>query len=154
MEQLAKIIVLKSVDRSQICTRQPTSVCRNSAYVVDLNSLDHPNDIRADDNGIWIRNGFPVAYISVHKESDGSHKIHKRSKLDKTSHHFKLIRVYYRHADSPDFKKIISTVEGNEQLYSRVCLVFHTACNESTILGYLYHYCVRIYKRSQYLPSL
>ena len=38
---------------------------------------------------------------------------HKRSKLGKTSHHFKLIRVYYRHADSPDFKRIISTAEGN-----------------------------------------
>jgi len=79
MEQLAKIIILKSIDRSQICTRQPTSVCKNSAYVVDLHALDHPTDIRAEDNGIWIRNGSPVTYVSVHKGNGDSHKIHKRT---------------------------------------------------------------------------
>ena len=59
MDQLTKIIVLKSVDRSQICTRQPTSVCRNSAYVIDLHSLDHPTDIRADDNEF----GFVMGHL-------------------------------------------------------------------------------------------
>ena len=112
MEQLAHIVVLKSVDNSLICTRQPTSVCKNSAYVVDLQSLDDPTDIRADDNGIWEHNGSPNTYISVHREGDGSHKIYKRTKLGSTSHHFKLTRRYYRHSDSPDFRRIITTAEG------------------------------------------
>ena len=42
-----------------------------------------------------------------------SQEIHRRKKMKILPHHYKLTRTYYRHADSPDFKRIITTAEGN-----------------------------------------
>ena len=117
MENLSKIVILEQVEKGLICTQQPTNVCMNSTYVVNLHSLDDPSDIRADENGVWVRTGSPVTYVSLHQSSSGSHHIHKRSKLGKFSHHYKLIRTYYRHADSPDFRRIITTAEGNANIH-------------------------------------
>ena len=108
MEQLAKIVILESVKESQICSRQPTNVARNCAFVVNLHSLECPTDVRADDNGVWIRGGSPVTYVSVH----GSTSIVRRTRMRNFPNHYKLVRVYYRHADSPDFRRIITTAEG------------------------------------------
>ena len=92
----------ESINERIVCSRQPTSVCHNSVFIVDL------NDIRADDNGSWNRTGFPITYISVHKNSSGHQIIQKRSKFGNSSHHYKIIRVYYKHSSSPDFRKIIT----------------------------------------------
>lgn len=110
MEQLAKIVILEDVDESLICERQPTCVCKNSTFVVNLHSLEDPCDIRADDNGVWIRSGSPVTYVSIHNGKE----IYKRSKLGKHPHHYKLVRTYFRHRDSPDFRRIITTAEGKK----------------------------------------
>lgn len=61
MEQLAKIIILEDVDEGLICKRQPTGVCKNSTFVVNLHLLEDPCDIRADDNG----SGFVRALLSL-----------------------------------------------------------------------------------------
>ena len=74
--------------------------------------MDDPKDIRADDNGVWVRTGSPVAYVSIHQTRE-SQEIHRRKKMKILPHHYKLTRTYYRHADSPDFKRIITTAEGN-----------------------------------------
>ena len=38
MEKLCKIIILEQVEQKFICTKQPTNVCKNSTFVVDLHS--------------------------------------------------------------------------------------------------------------------
>ena len=147
MENLSKIVILEQVEKGLICTQQPTNVCMNSTYVVNLHSLDDPSDIRADENGVWVRTGSPVTYVSLHQSSSGSHHIHKRSKLGKSSHHYKLIRTYYRHADSPDFRRIITTAEGNANIhYTLVTLIsflFSVACISISLrgIGFLFLFC-------------
>ena len=111
VEKLARIVILESVKKSLICTRQPTNTSKNCCFVVDLHALGDPDDIRADDNGVWVRCGSPVTYLSIH-ETNGTKSIVKRHKLGKFPNHYKLTRVYYRHANSPDFKRIITTSEG------------------------------------------
>ena len=68
VEDLAQILLTKSVVSSQICVEQPCYVQRNAAFVVDLHKLKDPLDIKADENGTWIRKGSPVAYVSIHKD--------------------------------------------------------------------------------------
>ena len=60
MEKLCKIVILEQVEQKFICTQQPTNVCKNSTFVVDLHSLDEPADIHADENGVWVQTGSPV----------------------------------------------------------------------------------------------
>lgn len=94
-----------------VCTTQPVQVCHNVTFLVDLHALDEPMDIRADKNGAWSRKGSPVAYVSVHNNG-GTTAVYKRNHMGSHSHHYKLTRVYYRHSSSPDFTRIITTVNG------------------------------------------
>ena len=99
-----------------MCLKQPVQVCRNIAFIVDLHSLDDPLDIRADENGVWVRKGSPVAYVSVHNAA-GTVNVFRRSRMGNHSHHYKIMRIYYRHATSPDFRRIITTVYGKFEGY-------------------------------------
>ena len=51
------VIVLLDGDASLICTKQPILVENNYMFLVDLNSLDDPDDIKSDDCRHWIHNG-------------------------------------------------------------------------------------------------
>jgi len=97
--------------KREVCSTQPVQVCHNASFLVDLHSLADAMDIRADENGVWDRKGSPVTYVSVHKNGSTT-TVYKRSKLGSHAHHYKVTRVYYRHSSSPDFTRIITTVNG------------------------------------------
>lgn len=97
--------------KRKVCSIQPVQVCHNASFLVDLHSLADATDIRADENGVWDRKGSPVTYVSIHKNGLTA-TVHKRSKLGSHAHHYKVTRVYYRHSSSPDFTRIITTVNG------------------------------------------
>ena len=65
-QKLAKLLIACEVAKEKVCLKQPVRVCRNAAFIVDLHSLDDPLDVRADENGVWVRKGCPVSYVSVH----------------------------------------------------------------------------------------
>ena len=115
IETLAKLLLDTDLSvakgKREVCTTQPVEVCHNAAFLVDLNSLDDAMDIRADENGVWNRKGSPVTYISIHNNGSTT-TVQKRTKLGSFSHHYKVTRVYYRHSSSPDFTRIITTVNG------------------------------------------
>ena len=111
VEELGKLLIVDPILSERMCTKQPVWVCKNASFVVDLHSLDDPQDVRADENGVWQRNGSPVAYVSIHNSS-GNTRVLKRSKMGHHSYHFKLTRTYYCHTSSPDFTRIITTVHG------------------------------------------
>lgn len=105
-EELARLLLIKSaVPQSKICSKQPVRICHNVSFVVDLHTLDDPKDIRADENGVWQRNGSPVTYFSIHGA-----KVFRRTNMGNHSHHYKVSRTYYRHSSSPDFRRVITTV--------------------------------------------
>ena len=111
VEELARVLLTDSIPKQKLCTKQPVRVCNNATFVVDLNSLDHHQDIRADENGVWIRKGSPVAYVSVHTK-DTQTKIFRRTSMGNHPNHFKITRICYRHSSSPDFQRIITTAYG------------------------------------------
>ena len=111
-EELARILLIDSaVPQQKVCTKQPIHVCHNVAFVVDLHALDEPKDIRADENGVWQCNGSPVTYVSIHGQSTNT-KIFRRQNMGSHSHHYKVSRTYYCHSSSPDFRRVITTVQG------------------------------------------
>ena len=108
IEELGAILLTKKVPKEKICHVQPTVVAHNATFVVDLNSLDDPKDVRADEGGVWKRMGTPIGYVSVHK----SVKVIRRKRMRDLSNHYKISRTYYRLASSPDFRRIITTAHG------------------------------------------
>ena len=65
VESLARLLL--DLDSSvasgklKTCTTQPVQVCHNVSFLVDIQALDDPMDIRADENGAWDSKGSPVA---------------------------------------------------------------------------------------------
>ena len=86
VEELARILLTNSVPEQKLCTKQPVRVCHNATFVVDLNSLDHHQDIRANENGVWIWKGSPVAYVSVHTK-DCQTNIFRRTNMGNHPNH-------------------------------------------------------------------
>ena len=111
LETLAKLLITDAVPSSNICSKQPVRVCRNVSFVVDVQMLDDPLDIRADENGTWRRKGSPIAYISMHTNKEKT-RFFRRTKAPTRSNHYKITRTHYRHASSPDFTRIITVVHG------------------------------------------
>ena len=101
IEDLAKVLLVKPIPSNKICSQQPLRVQHNCCFIVDLKQLDDHLDIRADDNGVWRRNGSPSAFVSIH---DGT--VMRRSKLHQFPNHYKITRYYYNHTSSPDFHTI------------------------------------------------
>ena len=117
LDSLANVLLTDSVPPSSICSKQPVHVCRNVSFVVDLHKLDDPVDVRADENGVWVRKGSPVAYVSMHTK-EGKTRFFRRTMKPTQPHQFKITRTYYRHASSPDFTRMIAVAHGKLLLCS------------------------------------
>jgi len=122
VQELGRILLTNTVPQEKLCSIQPTKVCHNTTFVVDLHALDDIDDIRADENGVWIRKGSPIAFLSVHDNGhDGKVKVVRRSRMGSHLHYYKLTRTYYQHSCSPDFHRIITTVHGSYYFLFLMC---------------------------------
>ena len=98
--------------RNRICTRKPTGVTFSSVYVVDLSCVHRLEDLRADDNGVWVHGGKPRRRYTV--EFDDSHcEVVSATPTDSEEgsndeNVFTLIRLYHRHKATPQFQRRIS----------------------------------------------
>ena len=104
LEMCLYVLICGDVLKEKICCMQPVNVSSDVSFIMNIEALDNPNDLKADVVGVWERKGSPVAYFSVHKRN-GKIKIYRRSKLGSISNHFKITRTYYKHTDSPDFSR-------------------------------------------------
>ena len=109
LEKLAQILLTQLVPSKKWCIKQPVHVQNNVSFVVNVSTLDDPMDICADENGVWIRKGSPVAYVSKHTKGDAT-LFYYRHKASDHPNCYKITRTYYRHSSSPDFKRIITIV--------------------------------------------
>ena len=76
--------------------------------MVDLSHLEKPEDLRADDLGSWLCNGKKCVRCTV---QDGQIlEIFSGS----SGNTYLLIRRYYKHATSGDFRRTIAEVYGKE----------------------------------------
>jgi len=49
----------------KVCTTQPTAVCHNCCFMVNLNCVCDAMDLRADDCGVRIHKGIRKTYVVV-----------------------------------------------------------------------------------------
>lgn len=110
LDSLADVLLNDSVQLSCVCSKQPVHVCYIS-FIVDLEMLEDPTDVRADEKGVRMRQGSPVAYVSKHIK-EGKAKFFRRTKKPTHAHQFKITRTYYQHAASHDFTRMIVVAHG------------------------------------------
>ena len=60
-----------------VCTAQPTSICENVSFIVDMTQLDHPDDLLSDDMGVWLNNRVDTTYFIAHTDEASVHSIER-----------------------------------------------------------------------------
>lgn len=87
------------------------------AFIISTEAVDHPDDLRADDLGVWINNAVRKSYYSVHYDDDRCKVTFMRKlgsrppQVSRSSVHC-LKRSYFKHKSSKDFSRIIFELTG------------------------------------------
>ena len=107
-------LMIGTVPSNRICYRKPTSITYSSVFVINLLSVHCIDDLRADDNGIWIHGGKPRKKYNIEFDQDTHEVISAVAVTDNTSrednNQFTLVRIYHHHQSTPTFHRRISYV--------------------------------------------
>lgn len=112
IEQLSRILVFEDVEPQKVCSGTPSNISHNVTFVVNLEEVGGLGDLKADEMGVWNRQGVPKAYISIRHKEGSKKEVIRRQKTMDLPHHYTITRTYYRNGSSPDLQKLIVTVEG------------------------------------------
>lgn len=61
IEDIVRILLNPNLDL--VCTKVPSSISSNVAFVVDTSKLEDMEDITADDMGVWKNNRVDTGYV-------------------------------------------------------------------------------------------
>ena len=99
-----------------ICLKQPTGCFKSSTFIVDLSKLDHREDIRADDLGVWRNVGVKSTYYSISLDSNSHVRRIKNLKSKRPSvmrnSIYRLKRTYWQHSEDINFSRRLFELEG------------------------------------------
>ena len=109
-EQLLGILFDPDIDENRICHQRPTQVTRSSTFVIDLDSLKHPDDVRKDEFGKWNYSGSHLVYYSVLESMSGELQFEKTSKDNENA--FSLRRIHCKHPSNTNFQRLLVFVAG------------------------------------------
>ena len=91
-------LMIGAVPADCICHRKPTSVTYSSVFVIDLLCVQCIDDLRADDNGVWVHGGKPKKKYIVDFDQSTSEIIDATPVSDDSIleeiDHFTLVRRY------------------------------------------------------------
>ena len=79
-KQILEILLNSKRESSRICHKRPTIIENSSTFVIDLDSLKHPDDVKKDEFGRWVYNGSHVQTYLAWKKGDKL-KFEKKSLL-------------------------------------------------------------------------
>ena len=93
---------------------KPTGITQNSVFVIDLSCIRCLEDLRADDNGVWVHGGKPRRQYMVEFD-ELQYEVVSATPVDSEEgvaeeNLFTLIRLYHRHKTTPQFQRRISYV--------------------------------------------
>ena len=112
-EQILKILLNPHIEKKRICCSKPYNVSQSSTFVVDLESLPHPDDIKKDDFGKWIYSGsHSVAYAAF--KSGGKLEFERQSGIPSSSSDnvFQLRRINCKHPEDSQCQRLLAFVTG------------------------------------------
>ena len=83
-------------------------ITTSATFVVDIDSLRHPDDIKKDEFGKWLYNVSHLHVYVAWKDDDdklGFDRLCKDITMDKNM--FQLRRIYCKHPSNPQFQRLL-----------------------------------------------
>jgi len=56
-EEIICILLDPKIDQKRECIQRPLDIVSSSTYAVDLDCLQHPDDVKKDNFGVWTHSG-------------------------------------------------------------------------------------------------
>ena len=115
-QEMVMILLDPDLDSDLVCKTQPVNIEQNATFIVNLSELNNPKDIYVDDMGSWKYNGVYRTWITV--EEDGFVVFQgKKQPVDTPDGSlYHIVKKYFHHKTSSDFKKTIAFLSGKLKL--------------------------------------
>ena len=84
----------------------------SSTFMVDLDSLKHPDDVKKDEFGRWLYSGSHVQTYLAWKENGDKLNFEKTDSDDGNQNTFQLRRIRCKHPSNPEFQQLLAFVTG------------------------------------------
>ena len=92
-----------------MCTKHPTQININCAFVVDTSKLHDPGDTKCDDCGAWKQTKTATTHLKITFCSGGVDSVKCCSNITKQNH-YTLVRQHYTCRSSTDLSRHISVL--------------------------------------------
>ena len=112
-EEILKVLLNP---KGKVCKSRPTTINRSATYVVDLDCLEHPDDVRKDDYGRWNYSGSHVHHFQAERMSEDSLVFERVLPGTQGSSIFQLRRIHCKHPSNPHFQRLLAFVTGKLML--------------------------------------
>ena len=123
IQEVVTILLDPELSVNKICTRQPTDVAHNTAFVVDVSKLKCFKDLYCDDMGSWHCNGIYKSWIEV--DFIGFVTLHGKCKPSMVNDRsYCITKKYFYHKTSKDLKKTVSFLAGKQLSIHSFMLVY------------------------------
>ena len=110
------LILSGTHDDDDVCKTQPTGIEHNCSFIVDLTCIKDPNDLRADDSGVWKHKGVRKTWVVTNEEGvvimQSREHAPKQANTQADCQTYIVTRVYHTLQASSDFKRMIVTLTG------------------------------------------
>ena len=111
-ERILEILLNSNRESSRICHQRPMNIENSSTFVVDLDSLKHPDDVKKDEFGRWLYSGSHVQTYLAWKEDGNKLKFEKIDSDDGGENTFQLRRIRSKHSSNLQFQRLLAFVTG------------------------------------------
>ena len=116
-ERILEILLDPDIDQSNVCRSRPVGVTRSSTFVVDLESLEHPEDIKKDEFGKWKYSGSHKKLYAAWQTPQGKLQFERVSHSSSISMNiFELRRVHCTHPSNPHCQRLLAFITGQHKL--------------------------------------
>ena len=98
----------------EMCIEPPIGCSTSGTFLVDLSKLDHRDDIRADDLGVWINKGVKTSHCIVRfcGENVRSVTVLDCKPTIRSSLSYRLKRTYWVHSEDKEVRHRLFELEG------------------------------------------
>ena len=117
-EEAVAILLDQKIDRTRIARAVPTSVSRNTLFIVDIDS-PHVKSVKtllADDLVSWKATGTKTSYFREPTKSRPRTKV--TDALFDVVGVYRCTRSFYRNTSEPELKRVIISLKGNYLVHS------------------------------------
>ena len=111
-EDILYILLDPKIDSSRICKQRPTNIRSSSAFVIDVTSLQHPDDIKKDSFGKWQHSGSHTITFKVDILENDIVDVHKAEIGETGSGIYYLRRLNSTHPSNSKCKRLIAHLSG------------------------------------------